>query len=241
MFDLRLEGPIARLTLDRPASRNAIPLAQWSRLADAAAEAERSAARLLLLEGSGKAFCAGADISEFPDFAAKPEEVADFRTAMKDAFARLRELAIPTVAVIEGPCFGAGVALAMACDLRVAGEGASFAITPAKFGISYPQIDIHRLVSLVGSGQAARLLLSGAPIDAAEALRIGLCELPAAELESLVAALLAGLAPAIAVLKRGLRLALQGVAADEEQARLFDALLSAPELATRLPALRGKH
>jgi enoyl-CoA hydratase/carnithine racemase len=161
--------------------------------------------------------------------------------AMRDAFAGLRGLAIPTVAVINGPCFGAGVALAMACDLRVAGEGARFAITPAKFGISYPQDDIHRLVSLVGPGQAARLLLSAAPIDAVEALRIGLCELPAAALDDLVAALLAGEAPALAALKRGICLASEGAAADEAQDRRFDALLSAPELAARLKALRPKR
>jgi enoyl-CoA hydratase/carnithine racemase len=241
MFDLSFDGPLARLTLDRPQSRNAIPVAQWGKLADAAVEAERSEARLLLLRGSGDAFCAGADISEFPAFAGRPEAVASFRMAMRDAFAGLRGLAIPTVAVINGPCFGAGVALAMACDLRVAGEGARFAITPAKFGISYPQDDIHRLVSLVGPGQAARLLLSAAPIDAVEALRIGLCELPAAALDDLVAALLAGEAPALAALKRGICLASEGAAADEAQDRRFDALLSAPELAARLKALRPKR
>jgi enoyl-CoA hydratase/carnithine racemase len=123
------------------------------------------------------------------------------------------------------------VALAMACDLRFAGEGASFAITPAKYGISYPQEDIARLVALVGRGQAARLLLGAGTIDAEEALRIGLADLPLAQLDSFVAATRQNSAASFATLKRGIGLA---VASDETQDRRFDGLVAGDELAAAL-------
>jgi enoyl-CoA hydratase/carnithine racemase len=78
--------------------------------------------------------------------------------------------------VIQGGCYGAGVSLAMACDLRVAGPNAEFAITPARFGISYPQADLEALIKLIGPGQAARLVYTAEMIDVTEAFRIGLVE-----------------------------------------------------------------
>jgi enoyl-CoA hydratase len=83
---------------------------------------------------------------------------------------------MPTIAAIEGGCYGAGVALALACDIRVAGEDARFAVTPAKLGIGYPRQDVARLVRQVGRGHAARLLFTACAIDADEALAIGLVE-----------------------------------------------------------------
>ena len=83
---------------------------------------------------------------------------------MRRGLDSLRDLTIATVALVEGPCYGAGVALALACDLRIAGPGARFAITPAKFGISYPQEDVAGLVALVGPGQASRLLLGAGDV-----------------------------------------------------------------------------
>src|SRR5690606_8347347 len=150
----------------------------------------------------------------------------------------LRALPVPTVAAIDGACYGAGVALAMACDLRLAAPDAPFAITPAKIGISYPQEDVHRLVALIGPGQAARLLFTGLSIDGAEAARIGLVDLAAsaAEREEAIAAILANGAESLATLKRALRLAAKGVRSDPAQDHQFDALLGGAELARRLEA-----
>ncbi|HEY6917215.1 MAG TPA: enoyl-CoA hydratase/isomerase family protein, partial [Allosphingosinicella sp.] len=178
MFELIVDDAIARLRLNRPEARNAVPLGEWARLEAALQDAEASGARCLLLSGvPGGAFCAGADIADFAAFHGDPSQAAAFRRAMRYALDRLATLAIPSVALIEGACYGAGVALAMACDIRVAATGAQIAITPAKLGISYPQEDIHRLVSLVGPGQAHRLLLSAAAISGAEASVIGLVEI----------------------------------------------------------------
>jgi enoyl-CoA hydratase/carnithine racemase len=155
---------------------------------------------------------------------------------MRDALDALRALPIPTVARIDGPCYGAGVALAMACDLRIATAGSRFAITPAKIGISYPQEDVHRLVALVGPGQAARLLFTAETIDGAEALRIGLVELQDAD-ES---AILANDPQSLIMLKRAIALAAQGVRSDAGQDRGFDALIAGDASAARLEALRRK-
>ena len=242
MFDLGIEAGVARLVLTRPEARNAIAADQWLRLGVLAEEAERSGARLLLVSGNESAFCAGADLADFPALKSNEKARAAFRLAMRDGLDRIASLSIPTVAVIEGPCFGAGVALAMACDLRIAGPGARFAITPAKFGISYPQEDVHRLVNLVGSGQAARLLFGAGAIGGAEAERIGLVELFAEDaaplVEALTQAILANSADSIRILKRGIRLAADGFARDEEQDRSFDDLFGSSDFAERLAVLR---
>lgn len=224
MFRLVQDGDVARLTLDRPEARNAIPAAGWAELARLLAGVE---GRLFVVQGAAGAFCAGADLG---DLAALP------RPDMRAALDTLRDLPMPTIACIEGPCYGAGVALALACDLRVAGRQARFAITPAKIGVSYPQEDVHRLVALVGPGQAARLLFTAASIDGAEAIRIGLAELDALD----EAAILANDAASLAELKRSIRLATDGVRADPEQDRRFDALLGGEAVARRLEALRRK-
>jgi enoyl-CoA hydratase/carnithine racemase len=242
MFDLTLDGQVARLRLDRPEARNAIPVQSWALLAHRCGEAIRSGARLLILTGTSEAFCAGADLDDFPALTTDSRSATAFRLVMRSALDALSELPIATIAGIEGPCYGAGVALAMACDMRIAGEGARFAITPAKFGISYPQEDVARLVALIGPGQASRLLLAAGSIDSSEAARIGLVELVAADvaatLDGLAGAICANSGESVAVLKRAIRLAGAGVARDEEQDRRFDSMFGSDELRGRLAALR---
>ncbi|HEY0113342.1 MAG TPA: enoyl-CoA hydratase/isomerase family protein [Allosphingosinicella sp.] len=240
MFQLTTDNGLARLQLQRPEACNAIPLDGWKKLERLFDQVQREGARLLILSGGPQAFCAGADLGDFPLLMADAEAASRFRIDMRDACLALRDLPIPTVALIEGPCFGAGAALAMACDLRIAGEGVSFAITPAKFGISYPQEDIARLVSLVGPGQASRLLFGAGVIDASEALRIGLVEIgpPAnanAAADAFSQAVLANSAGSLETLKRGLALAISGTSSDEEQDRRFDSLFSGEALRQRLP------
>lgn len=245
MFELTLDGPVARLRLNRPKTRNAIPARDWALLAHRCGEAARSGARLLIMSGTSEAFCAGADLDDFSAFATDPKSATAFRLMMRSGLDAFRDLPIATIAAIEGPCYGAGVALAMACDIRVAAEGARFAITPAKFGISYPQEDVARLVALVGPGQASRLLLGAGTIDSAEATRIGLVEVMTAEIEAaldeLAAAILANSGESIAVLKRGIHLAGQGVACDPGQDRRFDGLFGSPDFRERLAALRPRR
>lgn len=234
MIRLEIEGGIGRLVLDRPAARNALAVADWEALAERAAEAR--ALRLLIVHGAGGGFCAGADLGEFAGMQADEAARARFRSTMRVGLEALAELPVPSIAWIEGPCFGAGVALAMACDLRVAAPDARFAITPAKMGIGYPQEDVARLVALVGPGWARRLLFTGSAADAATAERIGLVEAvgDANALEVLAAELLAADGASIAMLKRGVALAAAGLRSDAEQDRWFDGLLGSEALTARL-------
>jgi enoyl-CoA hydratase/carnithine racemase len=240
MIGIGIDREVARLTLSRPEARNAISLAGWDAISAAVGEALDRGVRLILLAGTGDAFCAGADLGEFPGFAGDEAGAAVFRAAMSRAFDAIGDAPVPTIALVEGPCYGAGVALAMACDLRLAGPEARFAITPAKIGISYPQEDVARLVSLVGAGQAARLLFGGDAVDAGEAKRIGLADADIAELDRLVAAMLANDRASLATLKRGIRLGARGVRGDEDQDRAFDRLLADPALAARLEGRRRR-
>jgi enoyl-CoA hydratase/carnithine racemase len=245
MFDLSIAEGVARLALNRPAARNAIPADQWPRLGAAAAEAEEKGARLLLVSGEGDAFCAGADLADLALLADNEAARAGFRAAMRAALDRIRDLPIPVVAVIDGPCFGAGVALAMACDIRLAGPSSRFSIPPAQLGISYPQEDVRRLVGLVGAGQAARLLLGTGAIWGHEAERIGLVEMfvPAGlhqAVAELTGAILAGSADSLRLLKRSIRAAEGEVAGDAEQDRAFEARFGSDDFANRLAALRPK-
>lgn len=241
MITLDHDGPVARLTLDRPDARNALAIRHWQALDAAIAEVRASPARILLLTGAGGAFCAGADLGEFETFSGDPAARAAFRTAMRTPLEALAALPIATIARIDGPCYGAGVALALACDIRIAAPAARFAVTPAKIGIGYPQEDVARLVAAVGPGQAARILFTGNPIDAGEAMRIGLVEMlgDTGVCDALIADLLSCDGGSIAMLKHGIALAGRGVSSDRGQDDAFDAMLGSDTLAARLSQRRA--
>jgi enoyl-CoA hydratase/carnithine racemase len=240
MFHLEHDGDLARLILDRPEARNAIPAADWIALSGKIGLVESSGARLLVVAGAGGTFCAGADLADFAAMCGDPAAAARFREEMRGALDRLRALAIPTVALVEGHCYGAAVALAMACDIRVAAPTAVFAITPAKIGISYPQQDVHRLVALVGPGQAARMLFGGQAVDGEEARRIGLVEATMPGEKALIEAILANDPESLAALKQAIARAGEGVRSDPEMDLRFDALIGGEEMPRRLEALRRK-
>ena len=242
MFDLASQGGIARLTLDRGQARNAIPASGWAELARHIGEVASSDARLLIVQSAGDAFCAGADLGDFAAMQDSPDAGGRFRQALRNALDRLAELPIPTIARVEGACYGAGVALAIACDLRVATRNARFAIPPARIGLGYLQEDVYRLVELIGAGQAARLLFTGQSFDAAEASAIGLVELvePEGSVDALAAAIVGNSRDSLASLKRAVRLASHGHRSDPEQDRSFDALIGSDDLRRRLEALKRK-
>jgi enoyl-CoA hydratase/carnithine racemase len=240
MFLLERNDDYARLTLDRPEARNAIPAAAWSELSDKIGVVERHDVRMLVVTGAGETFCAGADLDDLAAMRGDAEAIARFRQDMRAALDRLRALPIPTVALIEGHCYGAGVALAMACDFRIASLTAQFAITPAKIGISYPQEDVHRLVGLVGPGQAARMLFSGLVVYSEEAKHIGLIETQMPGHKAFLDAILANDRESLVVLKQAILRAGEGVRSDPEMDARFDALIGSDEMARRLEALRRK-
>jgi enoyl-CoA hydratase/carnithine racemase len=240
MFRLDRIDAQARLILDRPEARNAVPAGGWTALAAAIGEVAASDARLLVVTGAGGTFCAGADLADFPAMRTDAAAIARFREDMRRALDGLRCLAIPTLALIEGHCYGAGVALAMACDLRLAAPTARFAITPAKLGISYPQEDVHRLVELVGPGQEARLLFTAQPLRAEEAKAIGLVDDDLAGAALVIEAILANDRESLALLKESITHAAMGTRSDPGMDAGFDALIASDEMARRLEALRRK-
>ena len=156
------DGEVARLTLDRPEARNAIPAAGWAALAGALGEVE-SGAGCWSSTGAGGAFCAGADLADFA--AMRDDEARERPLSRGDARARstrCARLPIPTIARIEGLATAPASRSPWPATSGSPAPAARFAITPAKIGISYPQEDVHRLVALVGPGQAARLLFTAA-------------------------------------------------------------------------------
>lgn len=240
MIAWTLDRHIAALTLDRVAARNALPVAAWRQLADTCAEIAASDADVLIVRsGEAGIFSAGADITEFAAFSDDPAAAAGFRETMRIGIEALATLPIPTIAAIDGGCYGAAVALALACDIRVAGTEARFAVTPAKLGISYPGEDVERLIAQVGRGQASRLLFTGQPINAEEAARIGLVEILAAaaedEAQGLAAAIAGNASETVALLKRTL-----ADPADPGHAAAFDSAFAGPAFAAAFAAFRNR-
>ncbi|GAB2474320.1 Clp protease/crotonase-like domain-containing protein [Jatrophihabitans fulvus] len=165
------------LTLDDPDRRNAMSPALKTALADAVQSvAEDADARVLVVTGAGPAFSAGADLpAMFGGAGERP--IAEMRARLSDiydSFLRVRRLEIPTVAAVNGAAVGAGVNLAMCCDVRVAGPRAKFGITFAKLGLHPGGGCTYFLVQALGRQRATAIILDGATLDADEAERLGL-------------------------------------------------------------------
>lgn len=170
-------GPVTTIELNQPSRRNAISQAMWSALPDAVQMIETDrACRSVIVRGAGDVFSAGADISEFSTVYADGYSAGIYNDLIRDGLQALRDVARPTIALIDGICIGGGCSIAMACDLRFASEKASFAITPAKLGLAYSVDDTSRLIEKVGPSRAKEILFSGRRLGAAEALAIGLID-----------------------------------------------------------------
>ncbi|MEJ5978488.1 enoyl-CoA hydratase/isomerase family protein [Novosphingobium sp. PS1R-30] len=174
----RRSDKVGHLAFCRSSKRNALRMTDWAKLSDMLEVISKAGVQALIIESlDPEVFSAGSDLVEVEAFSKEPGDAAPFAIAMQRVMQQLGAGPMVTLAAIAGPCHGAGVAIAMACDIRVAGPRATFSIPPAKFGISHPSGDIRRLARLVGPGQAARLLYSAETIDAQEAARIGLVDL----------------------------------------------------------------
>ncbi len=164
-------GAVGWVTLHRPEQRNAIDRAMRSALTDRLAELDGDAAiRVIVLTGAGPAFCAGADLKE----GAARVEGHPLVDAPASIAAPLDALRTPIIAAINGPAVGGGFELALACDIRIAAERARFALTELRIGSMPGSGGIQRLARAVPAAIAARIVLTGEAIDAAEALRVGL-------------------------------------------------------------------
>jgi enoyl-CoA hydratase len=164
------------LTLNDPDRRNALsPALQVELGAAVDAVGADPAARVLVVAGNGSAFSAGADLPAL--FGNVDREIAEIRTglhAVYESFLRVRRLAIPTIAAVHGAAVGAGVNLAMSCDVRIAGPGARFGVTFTKLGLHPGGGCTYFLTRTLGRQRAMSLILDGGTLDAEEALRVGL-------------------------------------------------------------------
>ena len=212
------------------------------------AAALREGARAIVLMGEGRMFSAGADIGEFAEKARDPVWQAGNRQALRGAQLAISRAPIPTLAVVDGDCVGAGGGVALACDMRIASSRARFGITPAKLGIVYPLHDIKLLVDLVGPGQARRILYTGELLSADEALLIGLIEMSATvealsrEAELLISRIVENAPSSTAKMKGFVRRILDGDRDDDaESAAIFDAAFAGPDFAEGLAAFAARR
>jgi len=211
------EGPVATVVFDRPAARNAMTWRMYEQLGEACARIRREdGLRAVVLRGAGgKAFVAGTDISQFRTFRGGEDGLA-YEERMESYIAALETLPLPTLAAIEGIAMGGGLAIAAACDLRIATPDARFGVPIARtLGNCLSVANYARLVAALGASRAKRVLLLAEALGAEEALAAGfLSEIVAAgDLERRIGELtrrLAGHAPlTIRVSKEAIRRVLQ--------------------------------
>ena len=172
------DGPVRLLTLNAPERRNAL---DWP-LLDELAEAVRTVAadddaRALVVTGAGKGFCAGANLANlFGDLDRPTDQMRDHLMKVYASFLGIRDLTIPTIAAVNGAAIGAGMNVALACDVVVAGPHAGFGPTFAEIGLHPGGGCSWMLTERVGRGRATAALFAGAVIGADEAHSIGLAD-----------------------------------------------------------------
>ncbi len=194
-FDDRgTEGRIARVTFNNPEKRNALGVGGKVRFIEVMAELKHDETlRALVLTGAGdKSFVGGSNLAEMRHYTPADGDAASTKTHY--ACDAVRTFPVPVIARINGYCFGSGMEIAAAADLRVAADHAKFGMPETRFGIP-SGMEAALLPRLVGWGKAVELVLTGDHIDAAEAARIGFLQklVPYADLDAAIEAWLASL------------------------------------------------
>ncbi len=181
---------VGRIVFNNPERRNAMTFEMWQGLGQVvegfAADDE---VRVIVLSGTGgKAFCAGADISQFEKNRSTEDAVAVYNAAVEKSSDALAQVGKPTIAKIEGYCVGGGVGIALCCDLRLARDDARFAVPAAKLGLGYRLDGLQRLVDVVGPSASKEIFFTARQFSAEEALQMGLINrvLSAEELDAYV-------------------------------------------------------
>ena len=177
-FRFALADGVATVTLDRPDKLNALTFEAYADLRDLLAELpQRGDVRVLVVRGSGRAFCSGGDVNEIigATLSMSPDQLLAFTRMTGEVIRGMRECPVPIVAAVHGMAAGAGAVIALAADFRVCTPAARFAFLFTKVGLSGADMGAaYLLPRLVGLGHATRLLMLGDTVHADEAFRIGL-------------------------------------------------------------------
>ncbi|MFN3835266.1 MAG: enoyl-CoA hydratase-related protein [Glycocaulis sp.] len=204
-FALVTDGPVARLTLNRPEKRNAMTPAFWRELPEAVnALSDEGKTRVLILEAQGPVFTAGMDVSVFTDPNALSTDSAAAREAfmtaalsLQEAFTAFEKARFPVIASMQGPCIGGGVDMIAACDLRYGTRDAWLRIEETNIGMMADVGTLQRLPKLIPSGVALELAYTGENLTAERAHALGLLNGVAPD-ETALRALVDGVAQRIA-------------------------------------------
>jgi enoyl-CoA hydratase len=176
MIQFEVRGFVGLATIDRVERRNALNGELCEQLRDLLVAHPDLGA--VVITGAGSAFCAGADlVTRFAQSETTAHGPVDtFRPAFEELLDAIVDHPAPVVAAVNGPAIGAGMQLAVACDLRVAAPGAKFAIPGGRLGVHLSPRNIWRVAMLAGQGAARDFLLAGRTVDADEALRMGIVQ-----------------------------------------------------------------
>jgi enoyl-CoA hydratase/carnithine racemase len=246
-------GAVARIRLDRPEALNALTFEVYRELtATFRAVAARRQIRAITITGTGRAFCTGGDVRDIIGALLEYDEaqLLGFTRLTCDLIRAMRAAPQPIVAALNGTVAGAGGAIALASDFRVAAESAKIAFLFVKVGLAGADMGAaHLLPRLVGLGRATELLMLGEFVEAAEAHRIGLYNrvVPAAALEAETSAfldrLVRGPAEGLAATKRALEreMSMDLATALEDEARIQAELMTRPDFHEGFRAFREKR
>ena len=167
---------ISTVTLNRPDKLNALNRSAWQELADVFTELNGLGwVRCIIVRGArGKAFSAGADISEFADERCNVAQATTYGSIVEGAINTIIEGPHPTIALVEGACVGGGLEIACACDIRICGESSRFGIPVNRLGLTMAYPELQALLSVVASPVAKEILFSGELFGAHRAAAVGL-------------------------------------------------------------------
>ena len=159
------EGQVAIVSFNRPEVKNAFNLALWKALPKTLNRlSEDPGTRVIVLQGEGGHFGAGADIREMMEYRSPAEKAHGYSQAVHRCFLTMSQLSVPLIAAMEGYALGGGFMVALSCDIRIAAENAVLGIPLPRLGLAVEWLGIAKLVETVGAGYAREFLLTGDPV-----------------------------------------------------------------------------
>jgi enoyl-CoA hydratase len=219
---IRRDGPVGTVVISNPDKYNAMTTDMWRALPERIAELDADPAiHVIVLTGEGeKAFVSGADISQFESQRTEASAQQRYNDAVDAAYLAPVKAGKPVIASIRGICFGGGLGLAAACDIRICAEDARFRMPAARLGLGYKQAGVQRFVTLMGVQNTYDIFFSARIFDAAEALRMGFASrvVPVAELDQAVHALAQTIGENAPLTTRAVKLTINAVLGNHAEA-----------------------